>query len=71
MTSYPASDLVGDVSQFPLLVGHMIQKTEMEGGSIGHWSFKEMLDKLLTVVVLPVRQALSQVTHLTEKDLYV
>ena len=54
---------IGDGSQFPLLVGHMIQRTESEGvGGSGHWTFREVLDKLLTIVVLPVRQALTHVS---------
>lgn len=52
----------GEVSHFPLLVGHMIHRTEMEGSGIGHWTFKEVLDKLLTIMVLPVRQGLKQVS---------
>ncbi|XP_013400127.1 E3 ubiquitin-protein ligase MYCBP2 [Lingula anatina] len=50
----------GDVTRFPLLVVHMTQRTEMEGSGIPQCTFKEVLDKLLTIVVLPVRQTLQQ-----------
>ncbi len=50
-----------EISQYPLLVGHMIHRSEMEGLGSGHWSFREVLDKLLVLVVLPVRQMLSGV----------
>lgn len=53
----------GDGSQFPLLVDHMIQRMETEGlGGTGHWTFREVLDKLLIIVVLPVRQILTHVS---------
>ena len=51
-------------ARFPLLVQHMMQRAQHDGtaghGST-HWTFKEMLDKLLNIVVMPVRQGLSQV----------
>ena len=53
-----------DTTQYPLLVGHMLHMTEMEGARIGaggQWSFREVLDRMLTIAVLPVRQALSKV----------
>ena len=50
-----------DTSQFPLLVSHMTQRTEMEGVMVGHWTFREVLDRLLLIVVLPVRQMLLKV----------
>lgn len=52
-------------SQHPLLVGHMLHLTEMEGarvGACGQWSFREVLERMLSIVVLPVRQALSKVS---------
>ena len=50
----------GDVCQFPLLVNHMAQRLGMDGGRGSSWVFKEVLDKLMTIVVLPVRQVLNQ-----------
>ncbi len=53
-----------DASQFPLLVTHMTQRTELEGALVGSWSFREVLDKLLLIVVVPVRQTLVKVSIL-------
>ena len=39
----------------------MTQRTEMEGVMVGHWTFREVLDRLLLIVVLPVRQMLLKV----------
>ncbi len=50
-----------DSSHFPLLINHMTTRTEAEGITAGHWTFKEVLDKLLIIVVMPVRQTLNQV----------
>ena len=54
----------GDASQFPLLVSHMMERAECEGMGWGQWSFREVLDKLLSIVVLPVRQAMHKVKKL-------
>ena len=51
----------GDLTCFPLLVAHMTHRTEMEGMLSVHHNFKEILDKLLSIVVLPVRQAMKKV----------
>ncbi|XP_064637403.1 E3 ubiquitin-protein ligase MYCBP2-like isoform X3 [Lineus longissimus] len=50
----------GDLSCFPLLVSHMTHRTEIEGIGTTHFSFKEVLDKLMSIIVLPVRQAMKQ-----------
>ena len=40
----------------------MTQRTELEGVMVGHWTFREVLDRLLLIVVLPVRQILVKVS---------
>ena len=56
----------GEVAQFPLLTAHMSHRTHMElpgnNGNNGHWSFKEILDKLMLVVIHTVRQRMSAVS---------
>lgn len=55
-----------DCTQRPLLVGHMLHLTEREGarlGAVGQWSFREVLERMLSIVVLPVRQALVEVGY--------
>ncbi|CAH1777009.1 unnamed protein product [Owenia fusiformis] len=47
-----------DQCKFLLLTSIMRYNTQMEGVVSGNCSFKEFLDKLLTIAVLPVRQAL-------------
>lgn len=42
----------------------MTQRTELEGALVGSWSFREVLDKLLLIVVVPVRQTLVKVSIL-------
>ena len=59
----------GNSSQFPLLVGHMMQKTQADRSGVSNWTFKEVLDRLLTIVVLPVRQALNKVKLKTKLTL--
>ncbi|CAE1311209.1 MYCBP2 [Acanthosepion pharaonis] len=46
--------------RFPLLVDHMTYRTELEGIGSGHTSFKEVLDRLLMISTVPVRQALNK-----------
>ncbi|XP_069130438.1 LOW QUALITY PROTEIN: E3 ubiquitin-protein ligase MYCBP2-like [Argopecten irradians] len=50
---------MGEVHKFPILVSHMTYRIEMSGIGGSHVTFKEILDKLLMIVMLPVRQALS------------
>ncbi|XP_048243746.1 E3 ubiquitin-protein ligase MYCBP2-like isoform X7 [Haliotis rufescens] len=52
---------LGEMHKYPLLASHMSYRMEIDsitGGS--HISFKEVLDRLLLIVALPVRQALSK-----------
>jgi len=56
---------VSDASPFPLLTCHMTSRMETDsivGTAGGHNSFREVLDKLLMLVVLPVRQSLNEVS---------
>eukprot|EP00058_Branchiostoma_floridae_P002865 XP_002588353.1 hypothetical protein BRAFLDRAFT_81492 [Branchiostoma floridae] len=41
------------------LVQHMEHRSQLEGAGTGHCTFKEVLDKLLAIVVVPVRIQLS------------
>ena len=50
-------------SAFPLLVGHMTERMQQEGTvGNGGWSFREVLERLLLIVIMPVRQALNKVS---------
>ncbi|CAI9731993.1 E3 ubiquitin-protein ligase MYCBP2-like [Octopus vulgaris] len=46
--------------RFPILVDHMTYRTEVEGIGSGHTSFKEVLDRLLLIATVPIRQALNK-----------
>ena len=54
---------MGESSPFPLLVTHMMERAVTSSELLvgGGWSFREMLDKLLSIVTLPVKQALKKV----------
>ena len=56
------SSLLSETLNFPMLVGHMMHRTEMELVGRGHWTFKDMLDRLLYIAGLPLRQAINQVS---------
>ncbi|OPL20524.1 hypothetical protein AM593_06193, partial [Mytilus galloprovincialis] len=51
---------IHDQHRFPLLVSHMTYRMEMAGLGGNQVSFREVLDKLLTVITLPVRQELDR-----------
>ncbi|XP_062580615.1 E3 ubiquitin-protein ligase MYCBP2-like [Saccostrea cucullata] len=53
---------MGEVHRFPILVSHMTSRVEALGLLTNHVTFREILDKLLSIVTLPVRQALSKET---------
>ncbi|KAL5012682.1 hypothetical protein ScPMuIL_011233 [Solemya velum] len=53
-----------EMHKFPLLVGHMTFRIETTGISGSHVSFKEVLDRLLMIVALPVRQGLNKESSL-------
>ncbi|XP_074650729.1 E3 ubiquitin-protein ligase MYCBP2-like [Tubulanus polymorphus] len=55
----PDSPQSGDLNSFPLLIAHMTHRTEVEGIGTSHM-FKDILDKLLSIVTLSVKQALSK-----------
>lgn len=51
---------MGEVHRFPILVSHMTSRVEALGLLTNHVTFREILDKLLSIVTLPVREALSK-----------
>ena len=53
---------MGEYSPFPVLVSHMMERA-MTSSELyaGQWSFREMLDKLLSIAALPVKQAMKKV----------
>ena len=55
---------MGEYSPFPVLVSHMMERA-MTSSELyaGQWSFREMLDKLLSIAALPVKQAMKKVRH--------
>jgi hypothetical protein len=54
---------VGETLYFPMLVGHMLHQTEMELIGRSHfWTFRDILDRLLTIAGLPLRYALGSVS---------
>ena len=54
---------IADSCQFPVLVAHMIHRSDSKITS--HWTFREVLDKLISITSIPVRQMLSQVSRFT------
>ncbi|XP_035682944.1 E3 ubiquitin-protein ligase MYCBP2-like isoform X1 [Branchiostoma floridae] len=57
--SSPTTPVTRDNVRFPILVQHMEHRSQLEGAGTGHCTFKEVLDKLLAIVVVPVRIQLS------------
>ena len=50
------------MTSYPLLVSHMMERAMTSSESYaGHWSFHDVLEMLLSIVALPVRQTLKKV----------
>ncbi|EDL00496.1 pam, highwire, rpm 1, isoform CRA_a [Mus musculus] len=57
------------VHRFPLLVGHMEKLSQSEENISGMTSFREVLEKMLVIVVLPVRNSLRRESELFSSHL--
>ncbi|CAO2591792.1 E3 ubiquitin-protein ligase MYCBP2 [Lemmus lemmus] len=57
------------VHRFPLLVGHMEKLSQSEENVSGMTSFREVLEKMLVIVVLPVRNSLRRESELFSSHL--
>ncbi|EGW02134.1 putative E3 ubiquitin-protein ligase MYCBP2 [Cricetulus griseus] len=57
------------VHRFPLLVGHMEKLSQSEENISGMTSFREVLEKMLVIVVLPVRNSLRRENELFSSHL--
>ncbi|PNF26946.1 hypothetical protein B7P43_G12700 [Cryptotermes secundus] len=58
-----------DGHHYPILVEQMSYRSQLEGsGMVGNWLFREVLERLLDLVTVPVKQALCQekTTHSSE-----
>ena len=54
--------ILGEVaSSYPMLVGHMMHRTEMELVGRRHWTFRDILEKMLNIAGLSVKQTLREV----------
>jgi len=61
------SGTTGETVYFPMLVGHMLHQTEMELIGRSHcWTFRDILDRLLSISGLPLRYALELVSLLSK-----
>nr|CAD7200761.1 unnamed protein product [Timema douglasi] len=50
-----------DSHHYPILVEQMSYRSQLEGnGAVGNWLFREVLERLLDLVTVPVKQALCQ-----------
>jgi len=55
--------ILGEVaSSYPMLVGHMMHRTEMELVGRRHWTFRDILEKMLNIAGLSVKQTLREVS---------
>lgn len=65
------SSLLSETLNFPMLVGHMMHRTEVELIGRGNWTLKDMIDRLLYIAGLPLRQAINQVMNFIQLHVVV